>query len=62
MPFAYYTDAMKLSAGSTAIPIFSFDGDLTNIGGVRWENGNARLVLYTFDMDGMQNPKSEKPS
>ena len=57
MPFAYYTDAMKLSAGSTAIPIFSFDGDLTNIGGVRWENGNARLVLYTFDMDGMQNPK-----
>ena len=56
MPFIYYTDAMKLNAGSTAIPIFSFDGETTNIGGVRWENGNARLVLYTFDMDGMQNP------
>lgn len=57
MPFAYYTDAMKLNAGSTAIPIFSFDGEPTNIGGVRWEKGNARLVLYTFDMDGMENPK-----
>jgi hypothetical protein len=56
MPFAYYTNEMKLNAGSTAIPIFSFDGETTNIGGVRWENGNARLVLYTFDMDGIENP------
>jgi hypothetical protein len=52
MPFIYYTDILKINTGSKSVPAFYFDGDESNIGGIRWEDGNSRLVLFTFDLDG----------
>lgn len=54
-PFTRFTDIFTIKQGSNAMPIFTFDDESTDIGAIRWENGNARLVIFGFGLDGLSN-------
>ena len=60
-PFTRFTDVFSIKQGSNAMPIFSYDDEPSDIGAIRWENGNARLVIFGFGLDGLsnQNKKSQ---
>jgi hypothetical protein len=54
--YAFWTNSMKLSPGSTSVPIFSMSGSPSDILGVRYEATNkARVVFLTFDMAAFGN-------
>jgi len=54
-PFTRFTDVFTLNQGSNAVPIFTYDDNSADIGAIRWENNNARMVLFGFGLDGLSN-------
>jgi len=54
-PFLVYTDALTINANSTAVPVLFMDENLDNVAGIRWQNGDAKLVLFSFDLDGISD-------
>ena len=54
-PFLYYTDALSVNPGSKATPVLYMDENADNVAGIRWQEGNAKLVMFTFDMDGISD-------
>lgn len=58
-PFTRFTDVFSIEQGSNAMPIFTYDAEPTDIGAIRWENGEARLVIFGFGLDGL-NSQSKK--
>ncbi len=60
-PFTRFTDVFSIKQGSSAMPVFTYDAEPSDIGAIRWENGSARLVIFGFGLDGLsnQNKKSQ---
>jgi len=60
-PFTRFTDVFAIKQGSSAMPVFTYDDEPSDIGAIRWENGQARLVMFGFGLDGLsnQNKKSQ---
>jgi len=54
-PFLYYTDALSVNPDSKATPVLYMDENADNVAGIRWQEGNAKLVMFTFDMDGISD-------
>lgn len=54
-PFTRFTDVLTIKQGSNAVPVFTYDNDPSDIGAIRWENGQSRLVIFGFGLDGMSN-------
>ena len=54
-PFCRYTDVFTLMPNSQAISILNYDEKPEDIAAVRWEKGDARLVILGFDMDGLSD-------
>ena len=54
-PFTRFTDVFAIKQGSSAMPVFTYDAEPTDIGAIRWENGDARLVIFGFGLDGLSN-------
>lgn len=52
-PFIYFTDALSVNPDSKAVPSLFMDENIDNVAGIRWQDGNAKLVMFTFDMDGI---------
>ena len=52
-PFIYFTDALSLNPDSKSVPSLYLDENIDNVAGIRWQNGEGKLVMYTFDMDGI---------
>jgi len=53
--FAIFTDIMKKSAGSTAVPILYYDEDQTKLAGVRVEKGTSKAVYISFGLNAIAN-------
>jgi len=60
-PFTRFTDVFSIKQGSSAMPVFTYDAEPSDIGAIRWENGSSRLVIFGFGLDGLsnQNKKSQ---
>lgn len=59
--YTFWTNLMKLSPGSTSVPIFTISTKPAEIVGVRYEAANkARVVLLTFDMGAFNNDAISK--
>lgn len=54
-PFLYFTDALSVNPDSKATPVLYMDENADNVAGIRWQEGNAKLVMFTFDMDGISD-------
>ena len=54
-PFIYFTDALSVNPDSKSIPSLYMDENMDNVAGIRWQDGEAKLVMYTFDMDGISD-------
>jgi len=54
-PFLYFTDALAINPDSKATPVLYMDENADNVAGIRWQEGNAKLVMFTFDMDGISD-------
>jgi len=54
-PFLYFTDALSINPDSKATPVLYMDESADNVAGIRWQEGNAKLVMFTFDMDGISD-------
>ena len=54
-PFTRFTDVFSIKQGSSAIPVFTYDAEPSDIGAIRWENGSSRLVIFGFGLDGLSN-------
>ncbi|NBO69164.1 MAG: hypothetical protein EBU66_01155 [Bacteroidetes bacterium] len=52
-PFIYFTDAFSINPDSKSSPVLFMDENADNVAGIRWQDGNAKLVMFTFDMDGI---------
>ncbi|MFM8457045.1 MAG: hypothetical protein ACKOAK_09780, partial [Ignavibacteria bacterium] len=52
-PFIYFTDALSVNPDSKSVPTLYMDENLDNVAGIRWQNGEGKLVMFTFDMDGI---------
>ncbi|MGA1306571.1 MAG: Omp28-related outer membrane protein [Candidatus Kapaibacteriota bacterium] len=52
-PFIYFTDALSINSESKSSPVLFMDENADNVAGIRWQDGNAKLVMFTFDMDGI---------
>lgn len=54
--YTMYTDIMKLSSGSTSVPLFTTDNKATNIVGVSYENDKkGRMVFLTVPVEAFDN-------
>ncbi|MFN8359827.1 MAG: Omp28-related outer membrane protein [Candidatus Kapaibacterium sp.] len=54
--YTFWTNSMKLQAGSKSVPVFTLGTNATDIVGVRYEAENkARIVFVTFDMQAFGN-------
>lgn len=59
--YTFWTNLMKLSPGSTSVPIFTISTKPSEIVGVRYEGANkSRVVLLTFDMGSFNNDAISK--
>jgi hypothetical protein len=54
-PFIYFTDALNVNPGGKSVPALYMDENADNVAGIRWQDGEAKLVMYTFDMDGISD-------
>lgn len=55
--YTMYTDIMKLSTGSTSVPLFTTDNKASNIVGVSYENDKkGRLVFLTVPVEAFDSP------
>ncbi|HRE57892.1 MAG TPA: choice-of-anchor D domain-containing protein [Candidatus Kapabacteria bacterium] len=54
--YTMYTDILKLSTGSTSVPLFTTDNKATNIVGVSYENDKkGRMVFLTVPVEAFDN-------
>lgn len=55
--YTMYTDILKLSTGSTSVPLFTTDNKASNIVGVSYENDKkGRLVFLTVPVEAFDSP------